>query len=91
MRVYALVLFVGAWDPAGCSERLALCEDQGCWRFCPGSRPLTPITGWLACAMPRIRISDEVDPSARQKWPRDANSVRVVRGVKGVESGVTLC
>ena len=67
MQVYARVLFVGAWDPAVSSERMAFCEDQGCWCFCPGTRPLTPITGWLACALPRIRTSDEVDPSARRK------------------------
>ena len=29
VRVYAHVLFWGAWDPAVCSERMAFCEDQG--------------------------------------------------------------
>ena len=55
-----------------------------------GPRPLTRITGWLACALLRIKISDEVDPSARQKWPNNAKGLRVVRGFKGVGDSITL-
>ena len=45
MRVYAYVLFVGAWDPAVCNERLAFCEDQGCWCSWPGP-PATDPDDW---------------------------------------------
>ena len=46
MRVYARVVRVGAWDPAVCSERMAFCEDQGCWCSCPGT-PATDPGHWL--------------------------------------------
>ena len=45
MRAYAYVLFVGAWDPAVCNERLAFREDQGCWCSWPGP-PATDPDDW---------------------------------------------
>ena len=44
MRLFARVVFVGACDPDVCSERMVLCEDQGCW--CPGT-PATDPDHWL--------------------------------------------
>ena len=57
-----------------------------------GPRPLTPITGRLACALPRIKKNDEVDPSARWKmWAGNSKGLRVVGGVRGAGRGVTVC
>ena len=46
MRLYARVLFVGAWDPAVCSENEFSCEDQGCWCSCLGTSTADP-DHWL--------------------------------------------
>ena len=53
-----------------------------------GTRPLTPIIGWLACALPRIRISNKVDPSARPgKWAGECEGSEVCKGFQGSREG----
>jgi len=42
MPAYACVLFVGAWDTAVFSERMAFCEDQGCWCSYAGTPATDP-------------------------------------------------
>ena len=49
-----------------------------------GSRPLT----LLACALPRIRRSDQVDPSARRKmWYRKCEECVGGTGLQGCGKG----
>ena len=92
IRLHACVLCVGSWDSV-CSERMAFGEDQGCWCTCPET-PTTDPDHWLVGlrAVPRIGMSDGVDPLARQKmWDENCEGSRVVRGFKVAGKGVTLC
>ena len=51
-RLHACVVFVGARDPAVCSDRMGFCEDRDCWCSCPGI-PATDPDHWLVgvCAV----------------------------------------
>jgi hypothetical protein len=69
----------GVWDPVtqpSAARGWCRARTRAAGSPVQGPRSLTPITGCLACALPRIRISDEVDPSARQKCgPKNAKGL----------------
>jgi hypothetical protein len=92
-RERASELFVGgSLQPRRLLREDGLVRGPGSLDGAPLQGPRSLITGWLACALPRTRTPDEVDPSARRNmWDGKCEELEGVGGFRGAGWGATLC